>query len=249
MRLVVTPIKAASKTAVVAALVALVAVAPALAGDKKDKGKDPGNFDDLFGAPPPKNNLEEMKKATEGVGSKTDTSGLAPKEDAADPNAGVQLLKVFAAEKIAQDKKLGCQPGGRDKKKLVDWTFDEVPAKANVGFEVCLTLTSKVGREMNMNVAIVDARNQRVAKASDVIDFRSRPKIDHVLEFPPPIFKNVGQHFYVVDLDGKEIGRLPLFVVNLEGGSAPAPAPGAAPTTGTPPPTEGKITDKEPDAP
>lgn len=229
-------------------LIAAMLALPALADDKKDKGKgaDPGNFDDLFGAPPPKNNLEEMKKATQGVGNKTDSSGLAPKEDESDPNAGVQLLKVFAAEKIAQDKKLGCQPGGRDKKKLVDWTFDEVPAKANVGFEVCLTLASKAGREMNMSVSIVDARNQRVAKASDVIDFRGRPKIDHVLEFPAPTFKNAGQHFYVVDLDGKEVGRLPLFVVNLEGAPAAAPAP--APAAGTPA-AEGKITDKEPDAP
>ncbi|MBI1947065.1 MAG: hypothetical protein HYS27_15315 [Deltaproteobacteria bacterium] len=243
MRLVVTPL--------LAALVLALGAAPALADEKKDKGKgkDPGNFDDLFGAPPPKNNLEEMKKATEGVGNKSSGTGLAPKEDETDPNAGVQLLKVFAAERINQDKKLGCTPGGRDKKKLVDWTFDEVPAKANVGFEVCLTLASKAGREMNMNVAIVDARNQRVAKASDVIDFRSRPKIDHVLEFPPPLFKNAGQHFYVVDLDGKEVGRLPLFMVNLEGAAAPAPAQGATPATGTPPPTEGKITDKEPDAP
>ncbi len=240
---------------IVVPLLAALLVSPALAGDKKDKGKeskDAGNFDDLFGAPPPKNNLEEMKKATEGVGNKTGSTGLAPKEDESDPNAGVQLLKVFAAEKINQDKKLGCQPGGRSKKKLIDWTFDEVPAKADVGFEVCLTLTSKAGREMNMSVAIVDARNQRVAKASDVIDFRSRPKIDHVLEFPAPVFKNAGQHFYVVDLDGKEVGRLPLFVVNLEGGApaspgaAPAPAAGAATP---PPPAEGKITDKEPDAP
>lgn len=234
------------------AVLAVLVASPALAGEKKDKAKDSkdaGSFDDLFGAPPPKNNLEEMKKATEGVGNKTTTSGLAPKEDESDPNAGVQLLKVFAATRINQDKKLGCQPGGRDKKKLVDWTFDEVPAKADVGFEVCLTLASKTGREMNMNVAIVDSRNQRIAKASDVIDFRSRPKIDHVLEFPAPVFKSAGQHFYVVDLDGKEVGRLPLFVVNVEG--TPAPAPSAAPAAGatTPPPADGKITDKEPDAP
>lgn len=231
---------------VVVSLLAALMVTSAAAEEKKDKGKgaDPGNFDDLFGTPPPKNNLDEMKKATEGVGNKTGSGGLAPKEDAADPNAGVQLLKVFAAEKITQDKKLGCQPGGRDKKKIADWTFDEVPAKANVGFEVCLTLASAAGREMNMNVAIVDSRNQRVAKASDVIDFRGRPKIDHVLEYPAPVFKNAGQHFYVVDLDGKEVGRLPIFVVNLEGAPATAPAPGAAPPAGG-----GKITDKEPDAP
>ena len=41
---------------------------PALAEDKKKKD---GNFDDLFGAPPPKDNLDAMKKATEGMGAKT----------------------------------------------------------------------------------------------------------------------------------------------------------------------------------
>lgn len=205
---------------------------PALAGDKKKPKDDGVNIDDLFGAPPSKgSNLDAMKKATEGVGAKAGGDALAPKVDAVDKDASVTFLGVFAAERINQDKKLGCQPAGRDKRKLKQWTFDEVPARAPQGFEVCLTLASKAGREMNMSVAIVDARNQRVAKAEDVVDFRGRNKIDHVLEYPAPVFKMTGQYFYVIDLDGKEAGRLPIFTVGLDGtvgGPAAADAPATA---------------------
>jgi hypothetical protein len=205
-------------------LLAVIAVAgPAVAEDKKDK-KGSSNFDDLFGPSPQKNNLDAMKKATDNMGAKTGSKDLAPKADnVTQGDASVKLLNAFAATKIVQDKKLGCQPGGRDKKKLSEWTFDEVPAKASQGFEVCLTLASQAGREMRLNVAIVDSRNSRVATAEDVLDFRGKPKIDHVLEYPAPTFKMAGQYFYVVDLDGKEVGRMPLFQVKLDGDTAGAP--------------------------
>jgi hypothetical protein len=205
-------------------LAAALVAAPALADDKK-KSKDQGNFDDLFGAPPAApSGVDAMKKATEGVGAKTVGDGLAPKVGSVDNDAGVTFLNVFAAEKIITDKKLGCQPGGRSKTKVSNWSFDEIPAKANQGFEVCLTMHSKAGREMNMSVAIVDTRNQKVAKAEDVVDFRGRVKIDHVLEYPAPLFKSAGQYFYVIDLDGKEVARMPLFAVKLDGGAQPATA-------------------------
>jgi hypothetical protein len=237
------------------ALAACLAAGPGLAEEKKDdKGKAAPDFDALFGAPPEKNSskLDAMKKATEGVGQKSGGSDLAPKAGSVEGDTGVVLTQVFAAEKIAQDKKLGCQPGGRDKKKIMEWTFDEVPARG-VPFEVCLTLASKIGREMSMSVSIVDARNQRVAKAEDVIDFRGRTKIDHVLEYPAPTFKLAGPHFYVVDLDGKEAGRLQLFVVKLDAattgvpGNAPEGKP-AAPVTARPAEDASKnVLDKEPD--
>lgn len=222
------------------ALIALIAL-PSLAEDKKKK--DP-NFDDLFGAPPAKDSgsLDAMKKATEGVTNKAKGSELNAKSHAIDHEAPVQLLNAFAAEVITQDKKVGCMAGGRDKKKIGHWTFDETPAKGTP-FEVCLTLASKSGREMNMSVQIVDARNQRVAKAEDVIDFRGRPKIDHVLAYPAPMFKLPGQYFYVVDLDGKEAGRLPLFVVNVEGSTSGAPGSSTGPEPGKDQP----VTAKEPD--
>lgn len=227
---------------VVAALALALVALPSLAEEKKKK--DTGNFDDLFGAPPAKNsgNLDAMKKATEGVTTKSSGTGLQSKVGTIDNEAGVQLLNVFAAEVVAQEKKLGCQPGGRDKKKIGFWSFDETPAKGSP-FEVCLTLASKSGREMNMSVQIVDSRNQRVAKAEDVIDFRGRPKIDHVLAYPAPLFKLPGQYFYVVDLDGKEAGRLPLFVVNVEGATS-----GVSGHSGTPEPGKDQpVTAKEPD--
>ena len=85
-----------------------------------------------------------------------------------------------------------------------------------------------------MSVAIVDSRNQRVAKGEDVIDFRGRPKMDHVLAYPAPVFKMAGQYFYVVDLDGKEVGRMPIFVLTVKGDSTsgvPGNAPSDAPAT------------------
>jgi len=222
----------------------------AFADDKKApppaKGGDK-NFDDLFGAPPAKggnNNLDAMKKATDGMGAKTTKgSGLDAKLGSIDNDAPVTLLNVFAAEHIVQDKKMGCQAGGTTKKKVVEWDFDDVPAKGK-NFEVCLTLTSQAGREMNMHIAIVDSRNVRIANAEDVIDFRGRQKIDHVLEYPAPMFKSAGQYFYVVDLDGKEIGRLPIFVVKVQQGSATSGDPGHI----APEAKDAPITAKEPDA-
>ena len=165
----------------------------------------------------------DMKQATEGVGAGKKGDALAPKGAAVSDDAPVQLLSAFAAQHIEIDRTRGCHAAGKEKRKITSWTFDEVPARG-VPFEVCLALASKAGREMQMTVAIVDMRNQRVARAEDVIDFRGKPRIDHVLAFPAPTFKSTGQHFYVVDLDGKEVGRLPLFVVAAEGGDGSVPA-------------------------
>ena len=226
-------------------VMALTLCASSSAEEKKKAPPPANNFDDLFGAPPPKTNLDAMKKATDGMGAKTSADGLAAKVGTIENgDAAVQLLNVFAAEHINQDKKLGCQPAGRDKKRVVEWSFDELPQKGQP-FEVCLTLASKAGREMNMSIAIVDARNQRVAKAEDVIDFRGRSKVDHVLEYPAPMFKLPGQYFYVVDLDGKEAGRMPIFTVKVETESKSSGALGSGPSDAPTAP----VTAKEPDEP
>lgn len=195
----------------------LAFVAPARAAERK-KESAPVDIDDLFGAPPVKPaSLDAMKEAAESVGVRTGADGLAPRSGAIDNDAPVTFTGVFAATAIEQHKKLGCQPAGRDKMKITTWTLDEVPARAPQGFEVCVSLQSAAGREMNMSLAIVDNRNQRVARAEDVINFRGHTKVDHVLQYPAPLFKLAGPYFYVIDLDGKEAARLPLFTVVVAG--------------------------------
>lgn len=199
---------------VVTALLAL----PALADDKK-KPKADADVDAFFDAPKAdtkkSTSLDDLNKAAGGVAHKENKGGMAPKGGAVDDDAPVNLHAAFAAQKIVMDKKLGCQPAGRDKKKLSFFTFDELP-QVGVAFEVCVTVSSKVGREMSMSVAVVDPRNSRVVKAEDVIDFRGRTaRMDHVLEFPAPLFKVAGPYQYVIELDGKEVGRLPLFEVKV----------------------------------
>jgi hypothetical protein len=229
---------------VAGAVGALLLSASAAHADDKPGKKPDANFDDLFGAPPAKGSggVDAMKKATDGVGVKTSKDGLAAKVDAVDTDASVKLINAFAAETINQDKKLGCQPSGRDKIKIASWEFDDVPSRGKP-FEVCLTMVSNAGREMNMHIAIVDARNGRVANAEDVVDFRGRTKLDHVLAYPAPLFKLAGQYFYVVDLDGKEVGRMPLFVVKVSEESKTSGVQGNAP-----PMKDTPVTAKEPDA-
>lgn len=214
-------------------LAVAVAAVPALAGDDKKKKKPAADasVDAFFDTPATtKSTMDDLNKATAGMDNKgKKPDGMAPKTADVNDEAPVNLHGVFAAQKIVMDKKLGCQPGGKDKKKLTFFTFDELP-QSGVPMEVCVTISSKVGREMSMSVAIVDPRNARVVKAEDVIDFRGRStRMDHVLEFPAPLFKVAGQYQYVVELDGKEVGRLPLFEVKVEAEEAAAPAP-AAPT-------------------
>lgn len=205
---------------VIAASVLVVAGA-ASADDKKDGKKDSKSdsaVDAFFDAPSDtkkSSGIDALEAAANGV-AHSKKKGLAPKTAVVDDEAKVQFYSVFVAEKIVIDKKLGCQVAGRDKKKLTFFAFDEVPAEG-VPFSVCLTMQSKAGREMAMSVSIVDPRNSRVAKAEDVVDFRGRTqRLDHILDFPAPVFKLVGPYQYVIELDGKEVARLPIFDVKIE---------------------------------
>lgn len=197
---------------------ALCLAGSAMADDKGKKDKQPdAAVDAFFDEPttPKKSSLDALTEASKAVVVKEQKS-LAPKSTTVDDEAKIQFFSVFAAEKIVMDKKLGCQPAGRDKKKLTYFSFDEVPAEG-VPMSVCLTMQSKVGRSMAISVAIVDPRNARVVKAEDVVDFAGRTgRIDHVLDFPAPIFKLAGPYQYLVEMDGKEVARLPIFDVRVE---------------------------------
>jgi hypothetical protein len=193
----------------------------AAADDKGDKGKKDKKpdaaVDAFFDEPttPKKSSLDALTEASKGVVNKEQKT-LAPKATTVDDEAKIQFFSVFAAEKIVMDKKLGCQPAGPEKKKLTFFSFDEVPAEG-VPMSVCLTMQSKVGRSMAISVAIVDPRNARVVKAEDVVDFAGRTgRIDHVLDFPAPVFKVAGPYQYLVEMDGKEVARLPIFDVRVE---------------------------------
>jgi hypothetical protein len=187
------------------------------AGAKEDAKGDSAvdAFFDDPGTVKKKSNLDALHEAAKDM-AHTKKKGLAPKAAVVDDEAKVQFFSAFAAQKIVIDKKLGCQVAGRDKKKLTYFAFDEVPAEG-VPFSVCLTMQSKAGREMAMSVSIVDPRNSRVVKAEDVVDFRGRTqRMDHILDFPAPVFKLVGPYQYVVELDGKEVARLPIFEVKID---------------------------------
>lgn len=203
----------------VAGLGLLLATA-ALADDKGKKKKDgqkDAAVDAFFDEPttPKKSTLDALTEASKNVGHK-EQKALAPKASTVDDDAQMQFFAVFAAEKIVMDKKTGCQPAGAEKKRLTFFSFDEVPAEG-VRMSVCLTMQSKVGRSMAISVAIVDPRNARVVKAEDVVDFAGRTgRIDHVLDFPAPIFKVAGPYQYLIEMDGKEVARLPIFDVKVE---------------------------------
>jgi hypothetical protein len=198
--------------------VTLTLVATAHAQDAKPKKSDPA-VDSLFGDAPPATSMDALKKAAEGPAKQGKTNALDVKGGAeVKDTAPVVMHSVFAAEKIVQDPKKGCQPA-KNKKRIKFWSFDEVPING-LPFAVCLTLSSEIGREVTVSIGLVDARNQKILKAEDVIDFRGRTsRIDHVLEYPAPTFKLAGEHQYVLTIDGKEAGRLPLFVVKTDAGA------------------------------
>lgn len=202
-------------------LAVVVAAQTAHADDKKAPAKPAAPADSavdaFFGdtSSAKKNNLDALKSAAEGV-AVSGKKGLEAKAAVIDEDTKVNVHAAFAAEKIVIDKKMGCQPA-KNMKKITFFAFDEVPSEG-VPIEVCITLSSKAGREMALSVSIVDPRNSRVVRVNDdVIDFRGRTgKVDHIIDFPAPFFKVAGPYQYLVEMDGKEVARLPLFDVRVE---------------------------------
>jgi hypothetical protein len=221
MRLVNAP----SLLALVVALAS--SSAAAVPGDKKDKKEV--SVDSFFDTPPAKKaDADDLKKAAAGLGAKDKVDTLAPKSGAVDEDAAVKLHAVFAAEVIVLDKKLGCQAGGKKRERVTYWSFQELP-ETGVPFQVCLNLSSKAGRQMSVTVSVVDPRNSRIVRAEDVVDFSGRTgRIDHVIEFPATTFKTPGMHHYLVEMDGKEVGRLPIFDVRVVAEGAATGAGGEA---------------------
>ncbi|HEY1100542.1 MAG TPA: hypothetical protein VGF99_16495 [Myxococcota bacterium] len=205
-----------------ALLLVTLAAGSAVADDAKDKGgkketkKEDSAVDAFFGTPPPAkgSNLDALKNAADGV-AVSEKKGLTAKDAVVSDETKVTVHGAFAAEKIVTDKKLGCQPA-KNMKKLSYFAFDEVPSEG-IPLEVCVTLSSKAGREVALSVSIVDPRNSRVARADSTVDFSGRStKVDHVIAFAPPFFKVAGPYTYLLEIDGKEVARVPLFDVKVE---------------------------------
>lgn len=181
-------------------------------------------LDDLFGdalpaaaATPAGPGLREVASTIAGGARSND---LSVKDKALATNVDTSLIHAFAAERIVLHPKEGCiaaPPGSGALRVLELARFPGV----RPGFAACLRLRSTAARPMVLAVFLVDARNHRVARASDQIDFSTRGEVDHVLTFPPVQFQRMGTHSLVVDLDGREVGRVPLFEVRTASAGRP----------------------------
>jgi hypothetical protein len=203
--------------AVVIALAALPASLSLADEPKKDPKKDAkaDPFGDLFGETKEGPGMTDLKAATGEIDANAKSKGLTPREAIVDENAGVELVRVFAAERIVIHRERGCEPGDREKTKLKFIEFSEVPTKGP-SYSVCVTLKSRAGREMRIATSIVDPKNHRVARSESVVSFRGKTTIDHVMEFPVVEYKLAGPYQYVVDIDGKEAGRMPLLEIRVD---------------------------------
>ena len=194
---------------------------PALAQDKPKKPES-GNadpFGDLFGDPAPASgetsSLDAIEKASKAITRDEQGGGLKPKETEDTGDLSVQLVRALAAPRIYVHPKRGCEPAGRKKKKTEMLRFEALPAQGPA-LVVCLVLESKVGRKASISTAIVGPRKKRVSKSESTINFGKSVQVNHIMEYPPAIYKNPGQYEYVVDIEGKTVGRIPLYTVIID---------------------------------
>lgn len=200
----------------------LLLAAPASA---QDKG---GGFEDLFGdsLSGAKQDMSELEKAASDVKVGGTESGLTVKGSGKAGAGKVKLMGVFGAARVVITKKEGCIPGGRGRIKITSVDVDEVPAKSP-SMSICVKMSSRSNREMRVTLNVIDARKKRAAHAESVANFTGITRQDLVLDFPSMPLHAAGQYYVSVDVDGKTVGKLPLFVVNTASGS-----PAAAPTSG-----------------
>ena len=209
---------------IVAAL--LLAVVPAAAQDKGKKGEggdDP--FGDLFGDSLGGDKVD-LKDLTKDVKKGKRDTGLKAKQAIIKDKITIKLERVFAAKMIRMDRRRGCVPADRAKMKITAITVDDVPVRSPP-FAVCLSIASDAHRSVRITTSVVSPKNRKIARAESTIDFRGKPALDHIMEFPPVELRQTGQFFYAVEIDGKPSGRLPLFeVVREQATEEPVPVQG-----------------------
>ena len=141
-----------------------------------------------------------------------ESAALSVKSEFQAPDHRAELVHAFAAQRVLLSTQKGCVSSLPKGETIGFVELRKLPG-ASQSFAVCLRIKSEIGRPMSMAVALVDSKNRRIARAKGQIDFTQSPQRDHALQFPSVRFRMYGQHFLVLDLEGKEVGRLPLFDV------------------------------------
>lgn len=196
------------------AVLGALALASTAGADEKKKGDDP--FADLFGDSLKSDKKQEDLKAVTGqVKADTSTGGLKVKEVESKGGDKIELVRVFAAQKIRIHPKRGCEPADRQKTRVRELTFNEVPI-TGPAYAVCLTMRSGLSRPVRMTTFIVDPRKKKIGRAETSIDFRGKPQVDHVMEFPALRYDLPGKYEYWVEVEGKKVGGLYLLDVIVD---------------------------------
>lgn len=197
-------------------LLSLVVAATAYAGpqEKKQKQGDEDPFGDLFGDSLGDTKVN-LKNLTKDVKKEKRDRGLKAKQAVIKDKISIKLSNVFAAKMIRMDPRRGCVPADTAKMKITSITVNDFPIRSPP-FAVCLSIESDAQRSVRITTAVASPRNRKIARSESSIDFRGKPALDHIMEFPPVELTREGQYFYVVEVDGRPSGRLPLFKVLRE---------------------------------
>lgn len=180
-------------------------------------------LDDLFGdSLSPEANAaaaQGLREMADGVQRSAQKPELIIKEKGDAVAEEASLVRAFAAERILLHPREGCVADTPGRAALQVLELPRFPG-VRPGFAACVRLRSTAQRPMVLSVYLVDARNHRVARVSDQVDFSQQREVDHVLSFPPVQFQRMGTHRLVVDLDGREVGRVALFDVRSANAAA-----------------------------
>lgn len=195
-------------------LCSMLVCAIADASPPNDNETENANLDSLFGdALTGTNASGDFKAATDALQSVPGTpTSLRVKSEFEAPDQNAELVHVFAAQRVLLSTQKGCISALPNGETIGFVELRKLPDTSQA-FAVCMRVKSQIGRWMNLAVAIVDPKNRRVARAKGNIDFSASTERDHALQFPPVPFRMYGAHHLVLDLDGKEVGRLPLLDV------------------------------------
>lgn len=184
---------------------------------QKDTTDDP--FGDLFGdseeSSPDSDPINALRRATQSIDKTKQGKTLVPKDAAVKTKASYSTMSAFAANRIYIHPKKGCQPAGPKKKKISILRYERLPVEGPP-MVVCLQLKSNVGRKVSVALSITDARRKKVSFARSTLDFTKKEFVEHIIEYPPSVFKNPGQYEYVIDVEGETIARLPLYKVIID---------------------------------